>query len=54
MEYMFNNCSLLSFLNLSNFDTSKVENMKNMFSNCIRLISLYLSNFDTSNITNMY
>ena len=48
----FNYCSAKE-LDLSNFDTSNVTNMRSMFSNCNKLTSLDLSNFDTSNVTNM-
>ena len=50
----FNNCTGLTSLDLSNFDTSKVTNMYVMFSGCIGLTSLDLSNFDTSAVTNMH
>ena len=51
---MFENCSKLTFVKLSNFDTSNVTNMNNMFHSCTSLTSLYFpSNFDTSQVTNM-
>ena len=53
MSNMFNECSKLTSLYLSNFDTSKVENMDNMFGKCSSLTQLDLSNFNTSNVTNM-
>ena len=40
-------------IDLSNFDTSKVEDMHWMFANMFRLTSLNLSNFDTSKVTRM-
>ena len=40
-------------LDLSNFDTSKVENMSHMFNGMRNLTTLNLSNFNTSNVTNM-
>ena len=40
-------------LDLSNWDTSNVTNMKYMFYYCTKLTSLDLSNFDTSNVTDM-
>ena len=43
----------LTFLNISNFDTSNVNDMNNMFYNCSLLNSLDLSNFDTSNVNNI-
>ena len=53
MNYMFDSCSSLQSLDLSNFDTSNVTDMSSMFSICSSLQSLDLSNFDTSNVTNM-
>ena len=53
MSGMFINCSNLTSLDLSNFDTSNVTDMSDMFSSCSNLTSLDLSNFDTSNVTNM-
>ena len=50
MEYMFDGCSSLKNLNLSNFNTNNVTNMKSIFSWCS---SLNLSNFNTNNVTNM-
>ena len=40
-------------LDLSNFDTSKVTNMRSMFLDMSNLTTLNLSSFDTSNVTNM-
>ena len=50
---MFNGCSNLTSLDLSNFDTSNVTSMEGMFYNCSSLTELDLSNFDTSNTINM-
>ena len=50
---MFYGCTGLTSLNLSNFDTSKVTDMKYMFFSCRGLTSLNLSNFDTSKVTDM-
>ena len=50
---MFNGCSGLTSLDLSNLDTSNVTDMYRMFYNCSGLTSLDLSNFDTSKVTNM-
>ena len=41
-------------IDLSNFNTSKVTNMRYMFSGMSNLTTLNLSNFDTSKVTNMY
>ena len=51
---MFNNCKSLTSLDLANFDTGNVTNMRYMFRECNTLSSLNISNFDTSNVTNMY
>ncbi|MBE6283700.1 MAG: BspA family leucine-rich repeat surface protein [Mediterranea massiliensis] len=53
MSEMFRGCSLLTSLDLSNFDTSNVTDMEFMFSDCSSLTTLNLSNFDTSNVTDM-
>ena len=53
MIFMFNNCSALTSLDLSGFDTSNVTGMNYMFKNCGSLTSLDLSGFDTSNVTSM-
>ncbi|MBE6283490.1 MAG: BspA family leucine-rich repeat surface protein [Mediterranea massiliensis] len=53
MSYMFNNCSSLTSLDLSNFNTSKVTNMNGMFRGCSSLESLDLSSFNTGNVTSM-
>ena len=54
MEDMFAGCSSLKELNLSNFNTNNVTNMKCMFSRCSSLKELNLSNFNTNNVTDMY
>ena len=53
MSDMFSDCSNLTSLDVSSFDTSKVTNMSMMFSYCSKLTSLDLSGFDTSKVTNM-
>ena len=53
MHWMFSGCSGLKELNISNFNTSKVTNMKNMFSRCSGLKELNVSNFNTSKVTDM-
>ena len=54
MTDMFNNCSSLKELDLSNFDTSNVTSMNMMFYYCTSLTKLDLSSFNTSNVTSMY
>ena len=53
MEYLFNGCSSLTSLDLSNFNTANVRSMSWMFL-CSSLTSLDLSNFNTSNVRSMY
>ena len=50
---MFYDCSSLISLDLSNFDTSLVVNMKDLFYNCFSLTSINLKSFDTSKVTDM-
>ena len=50
---MFYECSSLTSLNLSNFNTNNVIDMCAMFQLCSSLTSLNLSNFNTNNVTNM-
>ena len=52
MQYMFYNSGVPN-LDLSNFNTSKVKDMKSMFGGLRNLEELNLSNFDTSNVENM-
>ena len=51
---MFNTCSELEYLDLSNFNTSNVTNMEFMFNECYKLKEIKgLNNFNTSKVTNM-
>ena len=50
---MFYNCSELSSLDLRNFNTNIVTNMKSMFYQCDKLENLYLTSFNTEKVTNM-
>ena len=54
MDYMFDGCSSLTSVDLSNFDTSKVTSMNRFFESDTSLSSVNLSNFDTYNVKNMY
>ena len=45
---MFNGCSSLPSLDVTNFDTSNVTTMASMFMSCSSLPSLDVTNFDTS------
>ena len=50
---MFAKMSNISYINFTDFDTSKVTNMSSMFMNCESLEELDLSSFDTSNVMDM-
>ena len=54
MDNMFNGCSALKSLDLTNFNTAKVTDMGNMFYGCSALTSLDLTNFNTANVEFMY
>ena len=51
---MFSGCSTLTALDLSSFDTTRVESMSSMFSGCSTLTALELSSFDTTSVRKMY
>ena len=53
MKNMFRDCSKLTQLDLSNWDTSKVTSMSYMFATCSSLAQLDISNFNTSNVISM-
>ena len=53
MSSMFNNCSKLTHLDVSNWVTDNVTIMNHMFYNCSSLTQLDVSNFNTSKVTNM-
>ena len=52
MAKMFNYCSNLTTLDISNFDTRNVTNMYAMFNKCSNLTTLNLSNFETNKLQN--
>ena len=54
LSYLFCNLTSLSKVDLSDFDTSQVTNMRSMFMNCKNLSSLDLSKLNTSKVTDMY
>ena len=54
MNSMFLNCSSLTQLDVSNWDTSQVKDMQYMFYNCSSLTQLDVSNWDTSQVTTMF
>ena len=53
MLAMFELCSALEKLDVTHFDTSKVENMNSIFSGCAGLTELDVTRFNTSNVTRM-
>ena len=53
MNYMFDGCSSLIKLDLSNFRTFKVKEMEGMFKRCSSLKNLNISNFDVSSLLKM-
>jgi len=53
MSWMFWDCSSLESIDLSSFDTSKVNDMSSMFNSCSSLESIDLSSFNTSNVNDM-
>ena len=53
MEYLFNNCNSLIYINLSSFNTTLTNSMYKMFSGCKSLESLELTNFNTSSVITM-
>ncbi len=54
MDYMFQNCPMLTNLDLSNFDTGNVLDMQYMFGSCSKLQSLNLNGWTNTKVTNMY
>ena len=50
---MFSGCSLLTSIDMSNFDTSNVTEMSYMFYGCSSLEKLDLSHFNTPNLVDM-
>ena len=53
MHDMFEDCSALESLNLTNFNTENVTDMYGMFYQCEKLSSLDLSKFNTEKVTDM-
>ncbi len=53
MSLLFNNCKLLTHIDLSHFDTRNVTVMNHLFSSCAALKNIDLSPLDTRSVTNM-
>ena len=54
LAFMFNDCKVLTAIDLSEFDTHNAIDMKRMFGGCAKLTSIDVSGFDTSNVRSMY
>ena len=52
-SYMFYECSSLSSIDLSSFNTTNINNMSFMFYKCCSLKSINLSSFNTTNLNDM-
>jgi surface protein len=52
MYAMFYNCTNLTSVDVSNFNTSSVTNMQGMFQSCPNLTGLQISGWDVSSVTN--
>ena len=53
MSYMFQFCSKLTSLDVTNFNTANVTDMSYMFQSCTKLTSLDVTNFNTAKVKNM-
>ena len=53
LDYMFYNCTSLTKIDLSNFNSYDATNLSSMFYNCLSLKDINLSNFSTYNVTDM-
>ena len=51
--YMFNECSSLTYIDLSNFNSNNATNICYMFNECSSLTHINLSNFNTKNVIDM-
>ena len=52
MEGLFEDCSNIITLDLSNFNSSNVTNMRRLFSKCIKLKEIKgINKFNTDNVT---
>ncbi len=53
MGRMFYDCTSITWLDLSNWNTSNVISMQAMFYQCSGLVELNIKNWDTNNVTDM-
>ena len=55
MEGMFQLCTILKYVDLSNFNTSNVSNMEYMFNKCKKLKEIKgMTNFNTANLKSTF
>ena len=53
MNLMFFNCTSLTYVDVSNWDTTNINNLASMFYGCGNLNNIDVSNWNTSKVTNM-
>ena len=53
MSFMFYDCTSLTEIDLSSYNTNQVTDMSNMFSNCKSLNKINLTSINTNNVINM-
>ena len=53
LDHLFQNCKNITFIDLSNFNSTSKNGINGMFEGCTNLESINFSNFDTSNFKNM-
>ena len=53
-DFLFYNCQLLKYIDLSHFKTDKITNMESMFEGCTSLNHIDLTNIDTTKVTTMF
>jgi len=51
-NHLFSQCNLFTYINLYNFDASKVTNMESMFWGCESLTDINVSKLNTENVNN--
>ena len=52
-SYMFSDCSKITDIDFSSYDTKNIINMSHMFYKCSNLTNIDLSSFDTKNVTSL-
>ena len=53
LDHLFQNCKNITFIDLSNFNSTSKNGINGMFEGCTNLESINFSNFDTSNFNYM-